>query len=170
MARANFPLHYYRCCCFEIHRWKPTITAVQVREIHADGRTAANMFDPMSIVTHVNCEQKRKPPLASCVERVCSGKTRTDRKKCQRRELWCAQRHTYHRIACVVIHFRLGVECIDSREHGSSVPFSTSSRLVAAANYLALARQAGRIREWRRDDGKESMRRRRRRSREEKES
>lgn len=164
MARVNFPLHHYR---FEIHRWKLTITAVQVREIHADGQTAANMFDPMSIVTNVNCEQKRKSSLASCDERVFSGNMRTDRKKCQRRELWCAQRHTYHSTACAAIHFRLGVACIDSREHGSSLPFSTSSRLVAAANYLALARQAERIREWRRDDGKESIKRR---SREEKES
>ena len=160
MARVDFPLH----CCFELHCRKPTITAVQVRETHPDGRTAANTFDSLSTVTNVNCKQKRKSPLASCAERVFSGKTRTDREKCSRRELRCARTHTYQSIACWARRLWTTVECVDSSEHGSSMPFGTSSRLVAVTNYLSPAREAWRISEWKRDE-KES-----RRSQEEKES
>jgi len=60
-ARVDFPLQ----CYFELNRRGPTITVIEVRERHADGRTAANMLYLITIVTNVKSMQKRKSPLAS---------------------------------------------------------------------------------------------------------
>lgn len=53
-TRVDFPLQ----CYFELDRRSYTITVVRVKERHADGRTAANMLYPISIVTFVRCIQK----------------------------------------------------------------------------------------------------------------